>query len=263
MKRLFTVTLVFVFSITTAAHSNEEIEQELLALLDEIEKYSSYKADYSDEQEQRLAEANRMFKTRLLEHTSRHHATLGYSFFKLAEKMQIETSPDGNLRAYSWDTLTGGTMRMYENVYQFRGKEGVYSTGSFYEEGDAGSFANDIFNVNTDDGAVYLIASTAVLSSSYRGQSIAAFRIDGIELVKGIKIFKTASGSTGSIGFGYDFFSVVDRSERPIRLFKYDEKTKAIMFPVVIEDDKTPQGRVTSSQIIYKFDGRHFIRMQN
>ncbi|NNE65827.1 MAG: hypothetical protein HKN33_04610 [Pyrinomonadaceae bacterium] len=262
MKKILILILISIFSISAAAHSNEEIERELIGLLGEVEKYSSYSGEYSDERDAKLASANKAFRAGLLKHTSQHASLLSYPFPELRKKMAIETAPDGNLRVYSWDTLTGGTMHMYDNVYQFRGVEGVYSTGSFYQEGDAGSFVNDVFNIDTRTGTVYLIASTSVLSSSLRGQSVAAFQIDGNQLSDGVKIFKTKE-RTSSIGFGYDFFTVVDRKERPVRLFVYDPKSKSLSFPVVVEDNKTPQGRVTSANIRYRFNGTHFVRVKN
>lgn len=56
------------------------------------------------------------------------------------------------------------------------------------------------------------------------------------------------------IGIGYDFFSVVDRTERPLELIKYDPETKTIRVPVVNEEN----GSVTDKFKEYKFTGKYF-----
>lgn len=263
MRLIFAAVAAFLLATPVAAHTNEDIENELLRLLNEIDKYSSYKGEYSEGSERKLKAANDAFRKTLLTMTAQHASTLSYPFPKLNEKISIETSPDTHLRIYSWDTLTGGTMHFYDNVYQYRGAEGVYSTGTFGQAGDPGAFANSIFNIDTKTGTVYFVGSTSVLSSSLRGESLSAFQIDGNSLSNGVRIFKTQSGMTDSISFGYDFFSVAGRRERPVRLFDFDPGTGSVSFPVVIEDRETPQGRVTNSKIVYRFNGAHFDRVRN
>jgi hypothetical protein len=263
MKHIFTIAIALVLASTAFAHSNEEIENTLIDLHGQIEKYSSYSSEYSDDRDSKLSKANKAFRTRLLQLTSQHASMLKYGFPKLRDKIQIKASPDSALKVYSWDTLSGGTMHFYDRVFQFRGVDGVFSRNTFNEEGDASGFVNEVFDIETKTGTVYLVCSTTVLSTSYRGQALFAFQVDGNNLSDGVKIIKTSSGTTDSLSFGYDFFSVVDRKERPVRLFEYDRKSKTISFPVVIEDQKTPQGRVTSSKIKYRFDGEHFVRVKN
>ncbi len=254
-------TLLLLLVCAISGHTNEEIENELLSLHDQIEKYSSYSSEYSEDRDEKLNEANKAFRESLMTLASQHESTLTYGFPRLTEKIQIETSPDGRLRVYSWDTLSGGTMHFYDTVFQFRGVDGVYSAGSFYDEGDPGGFVTDVFNIETKTGTVYLVATTSRISTSDNGQSIGALQIDGNTLSDGVKIFKTSSGTTSSIGFSYDFFSVADRDERPVRLFRYEPKTKTLRFPVVIADDGSPQGRVTDKDIVYRYDGKYFVRI--
>jgi hypothetical protein len=102
---------------------------------------------------------------------------------------------------------------------------------------------------------------TFIGSTSLAGQGIHAFRINGDKLDRKAKVIRTTSGVTDSISFAYDFFSVVDHRERPIRLFSYDEVKRSFRFPVVIEDSKTPQGRVTNRFITYRFDGKYFVKV--
>jgi hypothetical protein len=78
----------------------------------------------------------------------------------------------------------------------------------------------------------------------------------------GLSVFNASSSSNlkllsrllkNSISFEYDFFSVVDRPERPIQLIKYDQTKKTIYIPVVFEN-----GKVTDKYITYKFTGEYF-----
>jgi hypothetical protein len=59
------------------------------------------------------------------------------------------------------------------------------------------------------------------------------------------------------LGFSFDFFSVVDRAERPVKLIDYNAIEKTISIPVVWEN-----GKVTSKLIVYKFTGEYFEKKQ-
>ena len=108
---------------------------------------------------------------------------------------------------------------------------------------------------------IYLAVSTFVGSTSLAGQTITAYKITGEKLDTNSKVIRTASGLTNSIRFAYDFFSVVDHRERPVSLFFYDDAKRSFRFPIVIEDSKTPQGRVTNRFITYRFDGKYFVKV--
>ena len=69
----------------------------------------------------------------------------------------------------------------------------------------------------------------------------------------GVKLIKTKSGLNNTLGFNFDFFSVVDFKERPVILIKYNPALKSFSIPVVLEN-----GEVTDKKIIYKFTGQYF-----
>ena len=154
-------------------------------------------------------------------------------------------------------------MHDFDTVFQYKGKSGkIYTwTDSDSDHEDGGAFYHQIFQTDTPTGAIYLGVSTNIASTSYAGQRISAFRINGEKLDTDAKVIKTGSGIKNSVGFQYDFFSVVEHKERPIRLFSYNEEKKSFRFPIVIEDKKTPQGRVTNRFITYRFDGKYFVRV--
>ena len=156
-------------------------------------------------------------------------------------------------------------MHDFANVYQFRGRSGRVHVVTEprcedVSEYGAGSFVHDIFQVSRSDGPVYLLVSTFIGSTSLSYQSIGVTLVHGEALVRKAKLIRTKSGLNHSVGFEYDFFSVADRPERPIDLFYFDEAKRSFRFPVVIEDEKTPQGRVTDQFITYSFNGKFFVK---
>jgi hypothetical protein len=258
-KRFYAITFVLlVFCISGFAQTPIKIEQELVKLYAKVNDNSSYKSDTDNDL---LAKANDDFKAKVLKYT-KIASTLKHNFSELNKEITITTSEDGKFRAYSWDRLDGGTMRFFETVYQFQAKNGkVYSNSVETEEGNAEGFVHDIFSVETNLGKLYLVCKTAIGSTQDRYAGVGLFRIDGNKLNDKVKLFKTKSGLTNSIGFGYNFFSVVDRKERPVELILYDTKTKVLKIPVVIENEKFQNGEVTDKFINYKFNGTYFVKI--
>ncbi len=234
-----------------------KLENELLGHLAKIEKWSAYGSNSNDELREK---ENDRLRKKLLGAT-KSSATLKYGFRALGRKMNISTSEDGNFRIYTWDTESGGTMHNFEAVYQFQTKSGkVFSRTSNLAEGDPGAFVTDVFSVITKTGPVYMACFTSILSTSESFQSIDLFKIEGSQLNDKIKLIKTTSGLQNSLSFEYDFFSVVDRKERPVRLIEYDRTRKTIRLPVVIIDDEFQIGRVTNKFIEYTFNGQYFVK---
>lgn len=235
-----------------------EIEKLILDRLDQVGKFGSYAE--SDEKE--LEKANKAISDLIL--GSRTVASLAYSFPKLKDRMYITTSADGKLRTYSWDLETGGTLHNFETIFQFRGANGTVHTWT--EGGDeedvGGGFYTQIAQIAGPKGPIYLAVSNYIASNSLQGQSVDTLTIEGETLNTRAKLIRTGKGLTNTVGFAYDFFTVVDRPERPIKLFFFDEAKKEFRFPVVIEDDKTPQGRVTDKFITYRFNGRNFVKVK-
>jgi hypothetical protein len=260
IRSFYLVSFIFlVFAFSAFGQTNAEIEQELVGHIKNIQKWSNYR---SDTNEDLLSKENNIFKEKLLTYT-KIASTLNHKFRKLGKYLYLSTSEDGKFRIYSWDTEGGGSMHFFENVYQFQGKDGnLYSKSSDLEEGDAGGFVSDIFDVDTRNGKVYLARFSSILSNKDAYQSINLFNIEGNSLNDKIKIIKTKSGLTNTLGFGYDFFSVVNRKERPVKLILYDKETKTIKIPVVIEDKDFKSGKVTGKFINYKFDGAYFLKQK-
>ena len=257
LRLIILTAAIAVVSVSASAQTPAEIEREFLGHLENIGKYGSYAGGYDED---KVLSANAELRAKLLEYGKRRDV-LSYEFPGLKNEMFVATSKDGRLRIYSWDMQTGATMHDYDAVYQYVGKSGKVHTWATGDEEDvAGSFFTEIFQVDSRSGPIYLAVSTFVGSTSLNGQSIQAVAIKGDELDRDVKVIRTPSGLKSSVGFAYDFFSVVDRPERPIRLFKFNEARKEFSFPVVIEDEKTRLGRVTDKFITYRFNGKNFVR---
>ena len=254
-KRFLTLVVICLCGQAVYTQTSAKIESEMLGYLGSIQKYASRSGD-SDMA--RLDDANKKLKAAIVKYGGLP-AVLGYGFPRLKDKMFIATSRDGKFRVYSWDTETGGTMHDFDSVFQYRGGRSVHThIVAETKESGAGSFYTQVFQVDTPDGRVYLANSSGIYSTSLAGQALEAYRIEGDKFVPNVKVIRTASGLKSSVRFSYDFFSVVDHPERPVKLFYFDESKRSFRFPVVIADKKTPQGRVTNRFITYRFNGKYF-----
>lgn len=259
LKLNFVVLLLFISSVF--AQTLQKIEQELVKNIKEVQKYSTYGSNYDDE---KLSAANEVFETNLLKYT-KIASTLSYGFPALNKLMMNATSDDGKFRIYSWDMETGGTMHDYARVYQYLGADGkVYSKmdDNAEEDGGAGSFVYAIYTVDSKSGKIYIVCSNFIGSTQDHYQSANLYKIDGNSLKDKIKLIKTSEGMTDTLNFEYNFFSVVDRKERPIKLILFDKKTKTLKIPVVINDKEFPNGRVTNKFINYQFNGTNFVKVK-
>lgn len=259
MKIFFTSSLILLFSIAAFAQTNATIEKDLVAAVNALDKYSTYGGNYD---EAKLNKANSTLETKLLKY-AKMPATLAYKFPKLAETMRVITSEDGKLRIYDWDMMDGGTMHNYARVYQYKGTDGKVYAMAEPETGDAGgNYAYSIHTVTTKSGPVYIVCGTFRASGADHFQSADLFKITGAKLTTGVKLIKTKSGLTHTLGFEYNPFSIEDtEKEDAYELIKFDKKTNTLTIPVVIEDTEYPNGKITNGKISYRFDGTNFVKV--
>lgn len=205
-----------------------------------------------------IGKQNIIFRKEIQEYTSRYPFTISYKFDSLlSDKIDIVTSGDGLFRIYSWDTWLGGTEHDFENVWQYKFGDKVYSKSIYDTIRDADNgyvyYYSDIFNLKKNNKAYYLAIKNGIFSSRDASEGIKVFCLEDGKLNDTVRVIKTTSGLQNEIDFGFDFFSVVDRPERPLKLIKYDSIKKIIYIPVVLED-----GKVTKKYIRYKFTGEYF-----
>jgi hypothetical protein len=182
-------------------------------------------------------------------------ASIGYGFKSLTDSnyVRIITAADGNCRIYSWDNWTGGTMHFFEQIFQYKQDGKVFTKIINRKETDPGVYCSAIYSLAANNTAYYLVIQNGIYSSSDVSQSIQIFNIDKQQLIDTAKLFKTKTKLLNTIKVDYDFFSVVDRPERPVAVIKYDEKLKIIYIPVVNQ-----KKQVTDKNFIYQFKDNYF-----
>lgn len=249
MRRLtWIISMMLCLQCFSQQSQLQALDSRLAAMYDKL----STQPDDPDQPAQSKA-----FMTTLMKELSKEPLTLGYSFPLLREGLRISTSDDGLLRIYSWDDLTGGTMRFYRTVFQYKsGNVVMVKSDGTGEEGDPEALYSGLYTMMANGKAVYLTVSDGRFSSRDLGQTIKAWSINEGSL-EDARIIKTKSGLTNSISINYDFTSVADRPERPVKLITYDAAKKIIYIPVVY-----PDGKVTSRFIQYQFTGQCFEKVQ-
>jgi len=200
---------------------------------------------------------NQNFRKKIKQNICNNPNSILYSFDSLKQNIHIVSSDDKSFRIYSWNTWLGGTMEDYESLFQFKSKDSIfirsnYSTTSI-NEGSYSGFYSQIFTLKLNSKTYYLAIQNGKYSSKDISQSVKVISIENSTIIDSIQLFKTAEGFKNSIDIYFDFFSVVDRHERPLRLIKYDENKKILYIPIINEDEK-----VTNRFNLYQFTGKYF-----
>lgn len=204
-----------------------------------------------------LENENNKFEVKILKYISTNPESITYPFDSLKKKnIHIINSEDKLLRIYSWNTWKGGTMVDFTNLLQYKSNGKVYAKvikdTTINGEGEYTPFYSQIFTLKNKKHTYYLCIYNGIYSSKDASQSVNILKIENNKL-KDVKLIKTENGLTNSIDLYFDFFSVVDRPERPLKLIKYDHEKKQIYIPIVTEKDE-----ITNSFLIYKYNGRYF-----
>jgi hypothetical protein len=236
------------------------IEQELRSYFEKID----YWARFNDSAHPDLSKfdsleaANQIFRSSLLAHTAAYPSTMNYEFKELeALGLHIRTSPDRQFRIYSWDTYTGGTAHIYDAVMQYKSDNKVYSRSVHAPDGDFSRWYSNIYQLKTEQHTWYIGLYHAIFSAKDHYQGVKLFTIENSRLNDQPKLFKTRSGLRNELGFSFNFFSVANRPERPVKLIYYEEDEQKLFLPEVLQD-----GKVTKKMMIYQFNGDHFIQIQ-
>lgn len=226
----------------------EQREQELVGM---YQKLSASRYGESDS----LTYYNNLFSKELVSLVSRGYNTINYPFKILTEEhiCTITTSKDGAFRIYSWDTQTGGTMHFFNAIYQYKRWDQVFTNWCNLDEGDPGAFYSEIFTLKVKKKTYYLGIANGIYSTKDVGQSIQAFELTNTGVNDSILLMKTPDGLKNSLDLSYDFFSVVDRPERPVAVIRYDEKKKIISISMTNE-----KGEIVPGNTFYRFNGRYF-----
>ncbi len=243
-------------SDTPTPQLTSPLKEEEFKLQKMYQKIAAYPTDGNDASLDSLETDNKKFETAFLNCLTKNPESIRYPFDSLKkENIHIVISKDSLFKIYSWDTSEGGTMVDFTNLFQYQSGNSVQAklindTGS---EDDYIPFYSEIFTLKNGAKTYYLAVSNGIYSSKDASQSIAVFSIENNQLKKETKLFKTKEGFEDVLQIDFDFFSVVDRPERPLQLIKYDNQKKQLYLPVVTEE-----GSVTKDFTIYTFTGQYF-----
>lgn len=252
-KCLVNILLLSLNLIATHAFADncQTLDQQIATALINANDSSNY-GDHPDED--KLTIANTQIDT-IVQSFKNDSSTITCPFSQAQKQgLQFLTSADGSFRAFSWDIGTGGTMHFFNQYIQF-----VDDKGYSQIKGGEGGLVTSLFTTKLHDKPLYLLATTGIGSSKITTEVLNLYQIQDESLIEP-KIIKTKQGLTNQLTVDYNFFSVVDRPERPVKLFEFDKKSKTIRFPVVVEDKEFMNGKVTNRFIRYGFDGNYFIR---
>jgi hypothetical protein len=263
MKSIFLLFCLFALASTAHTQSNTaSIDTDLYQHLKNIrqwredDRYNNLEGSYDSV----VIENERLIK-KMLDAFNKYPATLSAPFDSLDTGMNIASSPDKKFRVYSWNTETGGTMRFFANIIQFKTPTGVkavlYSNPiENPEETGCGFFYDTVYQLAKGKETYYLATRTAIFSSKDLMHGLKIFKITNGHLNDTAPLIKTKTGIRNEIGYEYDLFSVVDIPYGHRPQIKFHNKTNILSIPLVTED-----GKVTNKTIRYKFDGQYFVKM--
>jgi hypothetical protein len=98
--------------------------------------------------------------------------------FKDLSSIIIQSSDDKVLRIYSWDDGSGGSMRFFNQIIQYRSEGKVYThTPKRIQEGDPGEYCSQIFHLKAGTRNLYLPINNIIGSTKDRAESISCFTI--------------------------------------------------------------------------------------
>lgn len=250
------ISLLFFNPILISAQNLKEIEQDLFKSLKRIDDLGYLSTRTDETAFDSLVNENMVLKNKLITYASKNKEMLSYSFPNLKTLgFYKTTSPDSTFCIYSWDTQTGGSMKFYENVFQYKQYDKLYTKTIIKEEGTPGGFYTDIYQLTDELNTFYIASYHRILSGRDCYQAVHIFDFEKDKFEPTFKKIKTKSGITNVLGFSYDFFSVIDKKERPVKLIEYNQMLQTISIPLV-----DVSGKVTSKRIIYKYDGDYFVK---
>lgn len=229
-------------------HINLETEEVKL-----LKIYSNTTASSKDTNDSLTAVYSKQFSDSLVQIIKNNNSTFHFPFEKLQKEnaLDVITSLDKKLRVYSWDTHSGGTMRFYNQIFQYD-TNGNTKVDIHLASEDSQAFFSKIYSVQTaNNETIYLVISNSILSNKYAMQHIHAYKISK-DTLQSVPAFKTKTNTLDKISVEYDFFSVVDRPERPVELITLEHNTLKI---ALVDENE----QVTNKHLIYEWNGTHFI----
>ena len=260
--KTFILILTFCGCMASAnvfAQTPKAIEADLLNAFKKINYWDEQKN--STGADDSLNKANEVFSKKLADYTVKYPFTINQPFNLLKkEHLDVCTSSDGLFRIYSWDTWLGGSMHIFENVFQY--KVGNKTMSVFHPLKWGGEVVSywfpKVYTLKAKDKTYYLGIYGGIFSTKDAGTGIQVFAIENGRLNEDVKLIKTSTGLHSKLYYDYDFFSIVDIKFELRPTITFDAATQTIRLPLV--DGK---GKFTSKYITYKFTGQYFEKVKS
>ncbi|MFC3159279.1 hypothetical protein SAMN05443633_103198 [Chryseobacterium arachidis] len=244
MAKFFSFFVICFFISSTLYGQNTTLDNKEIYFSKEYKSLSGHE-DYDTKTVQSVK-----FSQEFKKFISENPETFAYDFNKLKENIYIITSEDKKLRFYVWDTELGGTMKSFDQIIQYS-SNGKVKTIYSKEQSDTPYFISEIVKKEINQQNYYLVISNGIFSTKDQAQAVQAYTIRNGQLIDSDKIFKTKTTTLNKIQVDFDFFSVVDRPERPFKLIKFDQNK--LYIPIVDE-----QGAVSKKFLIYQLNNNYF-----
>lgn len=135
-------------------------------------------------------------------------------------------SEDHKLKIYSYDNMLGGSMRYFDKIWMYNETDDLSRINAIFEwnEFEAKGMVYAIKMINKDRKTYYLVFGQNILSGRDIQNYVEAYEIVNNELSVS-NLFQKDHKNIHKIEVSYDFFSVVERPERPIELIRYANDT--------------------------------------
>lgn len=236
----------------------KEVETGLVDVFNKIDYWHNYEInkDIIDKWDS-LAMINSVLTQKLYDVLKSNRNSVYYDFPGLkAAGMQIVSNKDNSFRIFSWNTQTGGTMKMFNSIlqYSYENKVSAKILNNVLENNTFGSgfLFTEVFTVKPN---VYLVVEDAVYSTKDIYTGVRGFSTENGMLNDTIGIFKTKQGLVNEAGAGYDFFSVVELPYEQRPRISYDEERKTVSIPMTdFEND------LTDKYLKFIYNGSYFTK---
>lgn len=253
--KTFWFLFIGLFSLPTWANNCEQVDNQLSQHYSRMQSSGSYTTKAYIEG--MLEQETEAFKKALA--FLKDSASWQCNFEKAQnEGVAIHTSADKQLRAFSWDWQTGGTMHEFAYLLQYRLPNGKTETLLVDNYDRVIAVQQATLNQKT----YYWVMSHFTGDGRNHGLGANLYQITEKGVVPA-KMIKTST-LTNAISFAYDPIEASENRKVNRVAFIYDDNAKTLRFPVIgKENAQYGSGAPTGKWIEYRFNGQYFIREKN
>lgn len=243
------ILLTALFSPLALAQSCQEQDQKIAQAYTDMMKFGSY----GTSEWEKFEPAYERFYERLPNYLAQTDSVLCDFAQTKQAGVKVLQSDDQKIRTFSWDQETGGTMHEFDSLWQYQDQKGNWKL----KRGEGKNIIL-IFTANLNDKTYYWLVEYGIAFGRLHGTSATLYQIN--DELEPAKLIKTST-LTHQIGYSFDPSSEYDVDfEKRNNDILYDDKSKVLSFPVIIQTKEYEYGKVTKKRIRYQFNGEYFVR---